>query len=111
MRKYRLHVNLRYIRRYGWYKKFAFGFTVLCFLFYREGEMVYVKQYITPDQVIDNPFIYSTVTQLLSVKLNKLVPFDFGFYSVETFHEYDIDFNREGFIMEGLPVRTPVHRA
>jgi hypothetical protein len=36
-------------------------------------------------------------------ELFRLIPYDFGFLSVVTYSDYDIDRNRYGILVEGIP--------
>jgi hypothetical protein len=103
--KWRLRFRLGYLKRYGWSEKFAFGFLLGPLLFYKTGHMVYVRK------LVDREAIERSYVNLMSLacedakeELFRAIPYDFGFMFIETYSDYDIDFNRYRLLVEGIPI-------
>lgn len=93
-----------YLKKYGWRKKFAFGFTVGPLLVYKPQHVVYVKKYIDRDAILDaGTKLTELVYQDSKKELAESIPYDFGFISITSFVDYDIDFNRYVLLVEGVP--------
>jgi hypothetical protein len=92
------------MKRYGYFERFKIGFSIGPLLFYKTKHVVYVKKYI--DRAAMNASYVNMVKLAYDEakeELFRLIPYDFGFLFVGTYSDYDIDFNRYGILVEGIP--------
>lgn len=104
-RSWHLRFRWGYSKVYGWRrKKFAFGFLLGPLLFYKPNEVVYVKKYIDRDAILDVGIdLTKSAYEDAKAELFKSIPYDFGLISITSFTDYDIAYNRYGFLVEGVP--------
>lgn len=102
----RLRLRFGYLKRYGWFKRFGFGFLLGPVLFYKSKQMLFVKKHIDRDALVDvgvnlTTMVYDEATK----ELFQSIPYDFIFRSVETLTYYDIDYNRYCLVTQGMPTK------
>lgn len=101
---WRLRFRLEYLKRYGWFERFAFGFLLGPLFFYKTGGMVYVQKWVSQDAVdlVTFDLIRLTYDEAKEELFNS-IPYDFGFMFVETYNDFDIDRNQHRLLVEGMP--------
>lgn len=102
--RWRVRFRFGYLKKYDWFHRFAFGFTIGPIFFYKIDHMVYVKRLVDRDaMVMSNMNLFRLAIEDSKDELYRSIPYDFGFMLVETYSDYDIDYNRYRILVEGIP--------
>lgn len=71
---------------------------------YKAKDVVYVKKYVDRKALVDVGLkITNMVYQEAKEELFRMIPYDFGYPSITTYTEYDIERNRQVTLVEGIP--------
>lgn len=101
---WRLRFRLDYLKKYGWFERFAFGFLIGPLLFYKTGQTVYVKKWISQNAIDLVTFdLIRLAYDEAKEEFFRSIPYDFGFLYFETFNDFDIDRDQHRIIIEGTP--------
>lgn len=112
LKRWRMRFRWAYLMQYDWPHRFAMGFVVLGILFYKPNSMVYYRIRTPRDAAElmgDNYYFWAhNVRNTAFNKLIESVPPDFGFGSISSYVDYDIDHNEEVYTIEGVAVPAPI---
>lgn len=107
--KHALRFRWGYVKKYGWYQKFAFGWMFGPLFIYQKKALVFSQTWVYRDAILDSVFdIVEMIREKLNDDLWSQIPYDFGFFSLVTHQDYEIDYDRYRMTIEGHPVPIPV---
>lgn len=106
MKKYALRFRWGYFKTYGWRHEFSFGKTYGPLFVYKKNALVYYTMLVDREVLMMLPekTIQSFVEEKLNRKIREGIPYDYELTSVARFHDYDINFEKQKFAIEGRPV-------
>lgn len=101
---WKLRFRFGYLKKYGWFERFPFGWMIVGLFIYKATGVVYVKKHVDRDALLDSggnltEMVYSDAEE----ELFRATPYDFGYLAIITYMDYEIDYNRYVVLVEGVP--------